>query len=79
MATRRVVLKYTEGLIKEPLLFRMAKQFDVEPNIRRARVDEFVGEIAVELEGPADRLAAGLKWLEDAGVLVEPLEGDVVE
>ena len=45
MATRKVMLKYPEHLIKEPVLFRMAKQFDVMPNIRRARVTETVGEI----------------------------------
>ena len=37
MAKRKVMLKYPELLIKEPVLFRMAKEFDVMPNIRRAR------------------------------------------
>ena len=53
MATRKVMLKYPEHLIKEPVLFRMAKQFDVMPNIRRARVTETVGE-----EEGADERAA---------------------
>jgi len=78
MATRKVMLKYPEHLIKEPVLFRMAKQFDVMPNIRRARVTETVGEIALELEGSADHLERGIRYLQEAGVLVEPLEGDVV-
>ena len=79
MATRKVMLKYPENLIKEPVLFQMAKQFDVMPNIRRARVTETVGEIALELEGTSDDLARGIRYLEERGVLVEPLEGDVVE
>lgn len=79
MAIRKVMLKYPEGLIKEPLLFRMAKQFDVIPNIRRARVTETVGEVALELEGTPENVDAGLRFLEEAGVVVEPIEGDIVQ
>ena len=78
MATRRVMLKYPEHLIKDPVLFQMVKKFDVMPNIRRARVTDTVGEIVLELEGPDDELDAGVRFLEDAGVVVEPLVGDVV-
>ena len=77
MAVRHVMLKYPEGLIKEPLLFRMAKQFDVIPNIRRARVTETVGEVALELHGDPENVEAGLRFLRDAGVLIEPIEGDL--
>lgn len=78
MATRKVMLKYPEDLIKEPVLFRMAKEFDVMPNIRRARVTDTVGEIVLELEGSDEGLESGVKYLQEQGVLVEPLEGDVV-
>jgi ABC-type methionine transport system ATPase subunit len=78
MATRKVMLKYPENLIQEPVLFRMVRQFDVMPNIRRARVTDTVGEIALELEGSAENLEQGIQFLKDEGVLVEPLEGDVV-
>ena len=78
MATRKVMLKYPEDRIKEPVLFQMAKQFDVMPNIRRARVTETVGEIVAELDGAPEALEQGIRFLEERGVLVEPLEGDVV-
>jgi ABC-type methionine transport system ATPase subunit len=78
MSTRKVMLKYPEGLIKEPVLFEMAKKFDVMPNIRRARVTDTVGEIVLELDGPADELERGIRFMEERGVIVEPLEGDVV-
>lgn len=79
MAIRKVMLKYPEGLVKEPLLFKMAKQFDVIPNIRRARVTETVGEVALELHGEPENVEAGLRFLQDAGVHVEPIEGDIVQ
>jgi len=78
MATRKVMLKYPENLIQEPVLFRMVREFDVMPNIRRARVTDTVGEIALELEGSPDNLEQGIQFLKQQGVLVEPLEGDVV-
>jgi ABC-type methionine transport system ATPase subunit len=79
MATRKVMLKYPELLIKEPVLFRMAKEFDVMPNIRRARVTETIGEIVAELDGAPENLQRGIDYLQQEGVVVEPVEGDIVE
>ncbi len=75
----RVKLTFPQHLIKEPVLFTMAKKFDVMPNIRRARVTETVGEMVLELEGEEDNLNAGIQSLRDQGVLVEYVEGDVIE
>ena len=78
MATRKVMLKYPEHLIQEPVLFRMVRAFDVMPNIRRARVTDTVGEIALELEGSPENIEKGIAYLRQEGVQVEPLEGDVL-
>ncbi len=78
MPTRKVMLKYPEHLIQEPVLFRMVREFEVTPNIRRARVTDTVGEIALELEGSAENLERGVQYLKDQGVDVQPLEGDIV-
>jgi ABC-type methionine transport system ATPase subunit len=79
MPTRKVTLKYPEQLIQEPVLFRMAMKFNVVPNIRRARIDETIGEMILTLEGTAESLEQGVRYLRDAGVLVDPVEGDIVE
>ena len=50
MATKRLKLTFPQELIKEPVIFTMAKKFDVMPNIRRAKVTESVGEVVLELE-----------------------------
>jgi len=76
---RRVKLTYPQDKIQEPLLFSMAKKFNVMPNIRRARVTETVGEIVLELEGKADDLDKGLGYLKKQGVEIELIEGDVIE
>ncbi|OGW33368.1 MAG: ferredoxin [Nitrospirae bacterium GWC2_42_7] len=76
---KRVKLTFPPNLIKEPVIFTMAKQFDVMPNIRRARVTETVGEMILALEGTEENLEKGLKWIRKKGVEVELVEGDVIE
>ncbi len=46
---KRVKLTFPQHLIKEPVIFTMAKKYDVMPNIRRARVTETVGEMVLEI------------------------------
>lgn len=76
---RRVKLTFPQHLIREPVIFTMAKKFDVMPNIRRARVTETVGEMVLELEGSEDNLEKGIQTLRDQGVDVELVEGDIIE
>jgi ABC-type methionine transport system ATPase subunit len=75
----RVKLTFPQHLIKEPVLFTMAKKYDVMPNIRRARVTDTVGEMVLELEGEEENLNNGLQSLRDQGVEVEYVEGDIIE
>jgi ABC-type methionine transport system ATPase subunit len=79
MMKMRVRLTFPQNLIKEPVLFTMAKQFDVMPNIRRARVTETVGEMVLELEGEEASLQKGIGFLKEKGIEVELVEGDVIE
>ncbi|MBI5142834.1 MAG: NIL domain-containing protein [Nitrospirae bacterium] len=76
---RRVKLMFPQVLIKEPVIFTMAKKFDIMPNIRRARITDTVGEMVLELEGEAANLDEAVKSLSEQGIDVEPVEGDVLE
>jgi ABC-type methionine transport system ATPase subunit len=71
MATKRVKLTFPQDLIKEPVVFNMAKKYDVMPNIRRAKVTESVGEVVLELEGADKNLEAGIAYLKER-VKVKP-------
>ena len=75
----RVKLTFPQNLIKEPVIFSMAKQFNVMPNIRRARITETVGEMVLELEGTENDLDKGIVFLRQKGIEVEMVEGDVIE
>jgi ABC-type methionine transport system ATPase subunit len=75
----RYYLTYPSALIKEPILYRLVKKFDLVFNIRGASVSEEVGLVAVELEGPANQVDSAIKWLRQIGVGVEPIEKNVIE
>ncbi len=74
----RVKLTFPEELIREPVIARMVREFDVMPNIRRANVEEHVGWIVCELAGVERAVDAAIAWLRELGVQVDRL-GDVVE
>jgi L-aspartate semialdehyde sulfurtransferase ferredoxin len=76
MTTKRVKLIFPKELIKEPVIFTMAKKFNVMPNIRRARISDSVGEVVLEFEGSEKKLEEGIAYLRERGVKVEAIEGD---
>ena len=75
----RVKLTFPQNLIKEPIIFTMAKKYDIIPNIRRARVTETVGEMVLELEGSEENINSGIESLRQHGVDIELVEGDILE
>ena len=78
MAKRQVTLIFPQNLIKEPVIYTMAKQFNLIPNIRRAKITETIGEVTLEIEGSEKDLEAGLSAIIAKGVKVEPVTGDIV-
>jgi ABC-type methionine transport system ATPase subunit len=74
----RVRLTFPEDLIKEPIIGRMVRTYDVLPNIRRANVEDHMGWIICELDGQTDAVEQAIEWLVAQGVSVDRL-GDVLE
>jgi L-aspartate semialdehyde sulfurtransferase ferredoxin len=74
----RVRLTFPESLVRTPVLAHLVRRFDVEPNIRRANVEEHQGWILCELTGEPASIEAGVAWLRSTGVEVDLL-GDVLE
>lgn len=79
MASKRIRFTFPEDLIKEPLIYNLAKEFAVVTNIRMADVDEHTGWVVLELEGEPDEIDRSLDWARSKGVRVDPVTGDVVE
>ncbi len=76
---KKLRLTFPQHLIKEPVIFTMAKKYDVMPNIRMARVTETVGEMVLELEGKMENLEKGIQSLREQGLIVELIEGNIKE
>jgi len=75
----RFKLTFPQNLIKEPVIFTMAKKYDIIPNIRRAKITETFGEMILELEGGEDNIEKGIEFIKQQGVDVELVEGDILE
>jgi L-aspartate semialdehyde sulfurtransferase ferredoxin len=78
MPRKQVTLIFPQHLIKEPVIYMMSKEYEVVPNIRRAKVTEQMGEVTLEIEGAEENLKKAVVYLEKKGVKVEPVVGDVV-
>jgi ABC-type methionine transport system ATPase subunit len=72
-------LIFPQHLIKEPVIFTMAKKYNVMPNIRHAIVTETRGEMMLSLEGAEESLMRGLQSLEAQGIVVELLDEAIIE
>ncbi|PIP01902.1 MAG: FeS-binding protein [Zetaproteobacteria bacterium CG12_big_fil_rev_8_21_14_0_65_54_13] len=75
----RVYLTFNSDTVCEPIIWKLAKEFDVMTNIRTAEVKESTGLVGLELEGKTDVVDAAVKWLVAQGVHVEPIEQNVIE
>ena len=74
-----VDLIFPKDLIQEPVICQMAKEINVIFNIRRAKVNEKVGEIVLELEGSESDLESASDYLKKRGIKVEPITHDTFE
>jgi hypothetical protein len=66
-------------LIKEPVIWRLGRDFNLVTNIRRADVTEDRGWVVLELEGEMEEIERGVAWVVDQGVRVDPVAGDILE
>ena len=75
----RVYLSFSEKTVRDPLIWKLSREFDVVTNIRTAEVREHMGLVGLEIEGKTEVVETAIKWLEDQGVHVEPIEQNIIE
>ena len=78
-AKRRVRFFYPPHLVQHPVIYHLARDYDVVANIRRADVHQEGGWIVMELEGEEAALDEALDWVSTLGIRVDPVAGDVLE
>jgi len=78
MITKRVVLHFPHNLIDQPVIYKLATEYELVFNILMARItpDE-EGVMVLELSGKDSNYAKGVKYLQSKGVKVQLLSLDV--
>ncbi|RUM62093.1 MAG: FeS-binding protein [Persephonella sp.] len=77
METVRLKLIYPEEKIKEPLLSKVCKKFDIDINIRKANVQEKIGWLELEFVGSDEEIKKAMDFLKSNGIEVLFLEGHI--
>ena len=79
MGKQRVKFTFPTEMVKEPVIYRLGRDFNIVTNIRRADVREDMGWVVLELDGDDKEIERGLEWVATTGVRVDPVSGDVIE
>lgn len=75
----RIYLTFPKELVKEPIICWLAKKFDIVFNIRGSTVTSEMGLVALEIDGKRGEVDKAIQWLKEKGVIVEPIEKNVIE
>ncbi|MFP3974680.1 MAG: NIL domain-containing protein [Chloroflexota bacterium] len=77
--TRRVVIRFPPSLVEQPVMCRLAREYNLDFNILKASVTpREEGVLVVELNGDDPDYENGMDYLNNIGVEVQPLSQDVV-
>lgn len=60
----RIELVFPDRLIKAPVIYIVAKKFNLVPNIFSAEVTETIGKVKLELEGKITDLKQAIRYFE---------------
>lgn len=77
--TSRLWLMYPPRLITTPVIWQLARKFDLITNVRQASVTDEIGIVCLELQGRNEEIQSAIRWLERQGISVEPVEITVME
>lgn len=79
MSNLRFHIRFPEDKIKEPIVYQIGKEYKVVTNVRRADVRETTGWMDLELSGDKAEIERAVNGLRQKGVIVDPIELNVVE
>lgn len=71
---KRYALRFSPELVKEPLVSKLVRSYDVDINILNADVASGRGgKLIVELTGPEKAILEGVDWLRKSGIVVSEM------
>lgn len=76
--TKKIVLHFPPNLVDKPVIYRLAKDYDLEFNILKALVTpKEEGLLVMELSGERKRYDEAIRYLKEMGAEVQPLVKDI--
>ncbi len=78
MVKKRLVLTFPATLVSQPITYHLVKDYNLMINILKALITpKEEGKLVVELSGEKKSVDAGICYLQDIGVLLQPLARDI--
>ncbi|HVF10348.1 MAG TPA: NIL domain-containing protein [Abditibacteriaceae bacterium] len=74
----RFRLTFPRERIADPVICEVAKKFEVTFSIRRANVEAEAGWMDLQLDGSEAEINRVIDYLQNRGVRVDPVEGDII-
>ena len=79
MISKRIVLRFPNRLIDQPIICKLVKDYNLEFNILKAYVTpREEGLLVLELKGQDDEYNKGIEYLTRIGVRIQPLSQNIV-
>ncbi len=78
MQKKRVVLSFPPHMIDQAVTYKLIKEYDLMINILRARITpREQGRLVLEITGKKPALDAGIEYLKEVGVEIQPLAQEI--
>jgi len=78
IASHRVILHFPSRVVNQPVISNLIKNYDLSVNIMKASIiPDQEGFVVLELAGDQESYDAGIHYLHEAGVQIEPLSQNI--
>lgn len=75
---KRILIRFKKNTIDKPIVYRLAKDYNLIFNILRAHVYPKAESIMVlEIEGDDENFERGIEYLKSKNLQIEPIEQDI--
>jgi ferredoxin len=78
MLSKKMVLHFPRNLVNQPIVENLIRNYDLSFNILKAQIlpDE-EGLMVLEIKGEPENYDAGIEYLKESGVSIQPLSKDI--